>query len=151
MRGVDEEPRHPTFGRLERALDYAYVRDSAVLGTRNAFVRLVPPGTATPANTFSVDHCDVDVDERGDVIGITLVWEESAPPMRLGQVLDSDDDEVIPNEALQRASARARQIVARHSCELQMDMGRILVWVLAAAFVMLVLMAEWAALGSVGC
>lgn len=86
----DDQPDR-TFSHTDRTLDYAHVRDSALLGMRNVFVRLAPPGTATPANTFDA-VCVVDVDADGDVIGITLSWEEHPPPTWLPEARATPDD-----------------------------------------------------------
>jgi hypothetical protein len=56
----------------------AYVTDRTVVGMRSVFIRLAPRG-ATSTDTIRADHCDVDLDAAGNVIGVTFILLDPKP------------------------------------------------------------------------
>jgi hypothetical protein len=63
--------------RQERETDYAYVEDVATSGLRQVFIRLCRPGEGAPAETVHGEGVDIDLDARGNVIGVSVFWRQA--------------------------------------------------------------------------
>lgn len=58
----------------ENTIDGVLVQETRAHGLRTAFYRLVPAGTASPADTIQ-GECHVDVDTEGRIIGVYIVFD----------------------------------------------------------------------------